>query len=163
MLSQGRFRVKASLSLFGGGAIIVGSMAIEYDKPRPPLPPLKKETPPAVSVAALLAIDEVRLAAGDVPPRMLRQFFEGVLGLKFVEADIDALHFAYQRRRVVVARGAEAGALGLAARDFSEVLVRLRGAGVGYEMLHTDAGLTRQATLRDPAGNWIHLVETRPL
>ena len=147
----------------GGGAIIVGGMGIEYDPPRAALPPLKKETPPVVAVAALLAIDEVRLSAGDIPPRILRQFYEGVLGLKFVEADIEALHFAYQRRRVLVARGAAAGVLGLVARDFSEVLMRLRSAGIGYELVHTDAGLTRQATLRDPAGNWIHLVETRPL
>ena len=78
-------------------------------------------------------------------------------------AEVDALYFAHLQRSVVLLRGAAVGALGLLARDFPEVLVRLRDAGVAYELVHTDSGLTRQAMLRDPAGNWIHLVETRPL
>jgi catechol 2,3-dioxygenase-like lactoylglutathione lyase family enzyme len=138
-------------------------MAIEWEQSGTRLPPLKKETPPLVSVASLLAIAEVHLAAADIPPRLLRNFYEGVLGLKFVSAEADALHYVHQQRQVVVAQGANLGALGLETRDFSEVLVRLRDAGIGYDLLHTDAGLTRQATLRDPAGNWIHLVETRLL
>jgi hypothetical protein len=138
-------------------------MAIEWEHPPTPLPPLKKQAPPVVRVEALLAIAEVRLAAADVPPRILRHFFEGILGLKFIAADGDALYFAHQQRRIIVARGANEGALGVLARDFPEVLVRLRDAGMAYDLLHTDSGLTRQATLRDPAGNWIHLVETRPL
>jgi hypothetical protein len=138
-------------------------MAIEPEPPRPALPPLKKETPPVVPVEALLAVAQVRLAAADIPPRILRQFYEHILGLKFVSADVDGLCFAHQQRSVVLWRGVAEGAMGLLTRDFAEVLVRLRDAGVAYEVLHTDSGLTRQATLRDPAGNWIHLVETRPL
>jgi hypothetical protein len=142
---------------------MVENMAIEPEPSRTPLSPLKKETPPVVPVEALLAIAEVRLAAADVPPRILRQFYEHVLGLRFVAADVDALRFAYQQRSVVLLRGAAEGALGLLTRDFPEVLLRLRDIGMAFELLHTDSGLTRQATLRDPAGNWIHLVETRPL
>lgn len=46
-------------------------------------------------------------------------------------------------------------------RNFGEAMIRLRGRKISYELLHTDSGLTRVAILRDPAGNWIHLLETR--
>ena len=35
------------------------------------------------------------------------------------------------------------------------------GEQPGGEILHGDAGMTRMAFLRDPAGNWVQLVETR--
>jgi hypothetical protein len=112
----------------------------------------------------LLAIGEVRLTAGEVPPGLLKRFYEHVLGLKFVAGDGDGLRFVHNRRQVLLAReGTSYGVLGLQARDFGDVLVKLGEAGIPYELLHTDGGLTRMAMLRDPAGNWVHLVETRAL
>jgi hypothetical protein len=49
------------------------------------------------------------------------------------------------------------------ARDFSDVLLRLRERNIPCDLLHIDAGMTRLAVLRDPAGNWVQLVETRAL
>ena len=126
------------------------------------LPALTAKAPPAVPVEALVAIDEVHLMAGDVPRGAFREFYGEVLALMFVGADEERMCFSHQRRRVVLERGrGEPGRLGLLLKNFSEAMVRLRDKGISYELLHTDAGLTRMAILRDPAGNWVHLVETR--
>jgi len=122
---------------------------------------------PVVSAEILLAIDEVRLCAGAAPRRVLREFYEEVLGLTFVQPNEKAsdgeMRFVYERRRVVLERERkEPGRLGLLVKNFGEALLRLRERGIGYELIHTDGGLTRLALARDPAGNWIHLVETRP-
>jgi predicted enzyme related to lactoylglutathione lyase len=139
-------------------------MPIEWEQDGSKLPPLKQEVPPLMTAEALLAIAEVRLAAGDVPPRILRQFYEHVLGLTFVAGDGEGLRFTHNRRQVILARAnSEIGALGLQVKDFGDVLARLSSAAVPYEVLHTDGGMTREAVLRDPAGNIIQLVETRLL
>jgi hypothetical protein len=136
-------------------------MPLEYDHSNG-LPPLRPERPPAVPVEALVAVSQVRLAASDVPPGILRQFYERVLGLKYLSGDGDGLLFAHGRRQVLLERGRnDAGQIGLIVRFFDDSLIRLRGALVDYELLHTDGGLTRIALLRDPAGNWVQLVETR--
>ena len=140
------------------------AMPIEWEQPGEPLPPLKIQVPPVVPVEALLAVAEVHLAAGDVPPKILRQFYEGVLGLIFLEADGEALRFTHQRRRIVLTRATrEPGRVAFLAKDFSDVLLRLRERNIACELLHIDAGMTRMAVLRDPAGNWVQLVETRAL
>ncbi len=142
------------------------------------LPPLKVPVQPLVSAQTLLAVDEVHLPAGDVPRAALRDFYEKILGLTFIPPESaaaeNALHFAYLRRRVILERptahhthpasavSPEPRRLGLLIRDFSDTLLRLRDRNIPYELLHTDAGLTRTAILKDPAGNWIHLIETRP-
>ncbi len=137
-------------------------MAMEWEHPYTPLPPLKHEVPPVVSVEALIAVAQVRLLAGDAPPRILRQFYEGVLGLKFLETDAEGMHFAQQRRRILLAPGIAApGQVGFLVKNFSDVMLRLRERNIGCEILHGDAGMTRMAFLRDPAGNWVQLVETR--
>ena len=139
-------------------------MPIEWEQSPAPLPPLKIPAPPAVPVEALLAVAEVRLAAGDVPPKILRQFYEGVLGLVFLDADGGGLRFSHQRRTIVLAREARApGHVAFLAKDFSDVLLRLRERNIACDLLHIDSGMTRLAVLRDPAGNWVQLVETRAL
>jgi len=137
-------------------------MPIEWEYPPAGLPPLKIPTPPVAPVEALLAVAEVRLSAGDIPPKLLRQFYEGLLGLQFVDADGGALRFSHQRRTIVLARDAHGpGQVAFLVKDFSDVLLRLRDQGVALDLLHADAGMSRIAILRDPAGNWVQLVETR--
>jgi hypothetical protein len=136
-------------------------MPIEYDQ-SDDMPPLKHDRPPVVPVDALVAIAQVRLADAGVPAGILRQFYEHVLGLRFISSDAEGLRFAHARRHVLLERGrAEVGQVALIVRLFDDALVRLRGALVSYELLHGDGGLTRVAILRDPAGNWVQLVETR--
>ena len=137
-------------------------MPIQWEQPRAPLAPLKIPSPPVAPVEALLAVAEVRLSGGDIPPKMLRQFYEGVLGLRFLDADGDGQRFSHQRRTIVLTRdGREPGQVAFLAKDFSDILLRLREQGISLDLLHADAGMTRMATLRDPAGNWVQLVETR--
>jgi hypothetical protein len=132
------------------------------DTPFDPLAPLQPKAPPLVPVEALLAVGEVTLAAGAVPRGVLREFYVHVLGLTFVWADGDVIQFSHDRRQIRLDRGhAEPGRLGLLTRGFGAAVLRLRGRSVPFEILHTDGGLTRMAYLRDPAGNLIHLVETR--
>lgn len=138
-------------------------MPIEHDPPSSPLPPLKKQAPPVVAPEALAAVGQVTLTAGDIPPRVLRQFYEHVLGVKFVEADIDGLRFEYHRRQIALLRQAPLGNAVFLVKDFSTLLMRLRERTIGYELIHGDAGMTRSAYLRDPANNIIQLVETRAL
>jgi hypothetical protein len=143
------------------GGRYTGGMPIEHEEPRK-LPPLKVQRPPLVPVDALVAVADVRLAASDVPAKVLRHFYEAVIGLKFVEADGERLVFTQHRRRILLERERGVpGQVGFIVRDFGESLLRLRDHSVPYELLHTDAGLTRSALVRDPAGNWLQLVETR--
>jgi len=138
-------------------------MPIEHDPPSSPLPPLKKQTPPIVSPEALAAVAQVTLAAGDIPPRVLRHFYERILGVKFLEADIDGLRFEYHRRQIALLRQAQPGHAVFLVKDFPTLLLRLRDHAIACELIHGDAGMTRLAFLRDPAGNIIQLVETRAL
>ena len=115
-----------------------------------------------VPVEMLVAVGEVTLAAGDVPRGVLREFYEKFLGLVFVAGDGEEIRFRHHQQRILLERGREElGRVGLLIRRFDTALERLRGRGVAYEVLHTDHGLTRTAILRDPAGNWVHLLETR--
>ncbi|MGN6367339.1 MAG: VOC family protein [Phycisphaerae bacterium] len=127
---------------------------------------LKAKAPPMVPVEMLVAVGEVTLAAGDVPRGVLREFYEKFLGLVFVAGEVEdgGVRFRHQQQRIHLDRGREElGRVGLLIRQFDAALQRLRGRGVRYELLHTDNGLTRTAILRDPAGNWVHLLETRGL
>ncbi len=123
---------------------------------------LKGKAPPMVPVEMLVAVGEVTLAAGDVPRGVLREFYEKFLGLVFVSGEEEGVRFRHLQQRIFLERGREElGRVGLLIRRFDTALERLRGRGVPYELLHTDQGLTRTAILRDPAGNWVHLLETR--
>ncbi len=51
------------------------------------------------------------------------------------------------------------GQIGLIIRNFSDAIAKI---GPHCEILHGDTGLCRSAVLRDPAGNLIYLLETRP-
>ena len=137
-------------------------MPIEYDNASP-LPPLKTEKPPVLTPEALAAIGQVTLAAGDVPPRILREFYQQVLGVSFRSADVDTLVFEYHRRVIVLQRQAQPGQAVFLVKDFSDLRLRLRDRAIPHEVIHGDAGLARSAYLRDPAGNIIQLVETRAL
>jgi catechol 2,3-dioxygenase-like lactoylglutathione lyase family enzyme len=80
----------------------------------------------------------------------------------FLDGDGEVLRFSHQRRTIVLARdGRDPGHVAFLAKDFSDVLLRLGAQGIACELLHADAGMTRMAILRDPFGNWVHLVETR--
>jgi len=122
---------------------------------------LMTKVPAAVPAELLLAVAEVTLAAGDVPRRPLRDFYEKILGLTFVAADENVIRFRHHQQRIVLERGAELGKVGLLIRNFGAAMEKLQRAKVSVEVLHTDGGLTRTAMLRDPAGNWVHLLETR--
>jgi len=146
----------------GVGGYSVSTMTIEHDSN---LPPLRVKVPPVVPVDSVLAVGDVTLAAADVPRGILRQFYGEFLGLTFVDAEVEVVRFTQNNRMIRLDRNhAEAGRLALliSSRHFSEVLERLRGRQLPFELIHTDAGLTRLALLRDPALNWIHLMETRP-
>jgi hypothetical protein len=135
-------------------------MAIQFDSN---LPPLHPKVPPAVPIDTLLAIDRVTLTASDVPRGILREFYTRTLGLTFVQATDDLLEFTYLTRQIILDRNMpDPGRLGLLIRGFSDALLRLRERSIHYQLLHTDSGLTRMAIVRDAAGNWIHLLETRP-
>jgi hypothetical protein len=135
-------------------------MSITFDSSLPPLPMVP---PPVVPIDALLAVETVTLAAADVPRGVLREFYTVLLGLAFVEADQRTVRFVHQNRHIHLDRDFPGpGQCALVIRNFSEALVGLRERHVSHEVLHSDAGLSRTAILRDPAGNWIHLVETRP-
>lgn len=137
-------------------------MTIQHDND---LPPLHPKPAPVVPVDSLMAVGDVTLAASDVPRGILRQFYGSILGLTFVDAEIEFLQFTQNNRMIRLDRNhPESGRLALliSSRHFSDVLERLRARQIGYELIHTDAGLTRLALLRDPALNWIHLMETRP-
>ncbi len=125
------------------------------------LPPLVVKVPPMVPVETLVTVGRVTLAAGDVARGVLKKFYTEVLGLTFVEWTEEAVRFRHQQREVVLERGAELARAGLMIRGFGGALMKLRENKVGYELLHTDGGLTRTAIVRDPVGNWIHLLETR--
>ena len=127
-----------------------------------PFKTLRPKPAPAISVEALAAVGQVRLMASDVPRGILRQFYEGVIGLTFVPTEGDDVLFRQLRREVLLERGrTELGRAAFIIRQFDDSLVRLRDRHISHEVLHTDSGLTRMAIARDPAGNWIHLVETR--
>src|SRR4051812_42537141 len=83
--------------------VILTPMPIEHEEPRK-LPPLKVQRPPLVPVDALIAVADVRLWASDVPVKALRNFYEGVMGLKFEEGDADRLVFTQHRRKILLVR-----------------------------------------------------------
>jgi len=128
------------------------------------LPPLTPRLAPLVPVETLVAVGVVVLKAGEVPREKLREFYERVIGLQYLDADASAIRFRYQQREVILDRKRPTGGrLGLAVRGFSEMLVRLHDNGVAFELVHTDVGMTRTAMVHDPAGNWVQLVEVRPI
>ena len=138
-------------------------MAFESDGTGP-LPPLRVQGAPGIPVETLLSVESVTLGAGDVPWGILREFYRRVLGLKVVGEDGERLRMRHVNRGVVLERGyAGVGQLGLLVRNFSDALTVLKQRQVAHQILHGDAGFSRTAILRDPAGNWVHLVETRPL
>jgi catechol-2,3-dioxygenase len=115
-----------------------------------------------VPVETLVTVGQITLTAGDAPRGLLKEFYTRILGLTFVEATQDFLRFRHHQREVVLTLDREApGRAGLMIRNFGEAILRLRSRKLHFEVLHTDGGLTRVAIVRDPAGNWIHLLETR--
>ncbi len=55
------------------------------------------------------------------------------------------------------------GHLMLCITDFDDAMATLRAWRHRPEIYHQDMGLCRGAVFRDPMGNFIHLIETRPL
>jgi hypothetical protein len=126
------------------------------------LSPLKVPVPAMVPVETLVTIGKITLSAGDVPAGVLRNFYTQVLGLVFVGSGEGGLRFRHHQREIELSREQrEPGRAGLMIQGFGRALLRLQSAKIGYELMHTDSGLTRTAIVRDPAGNWIHLLETR--
>jgi catechol 2,3-dioxygenase-like lactoylglutathione lyase family enzyme len=143
-------------------------MNIRFDIPGD-VASLRPKPPPAVQVEALLAIANITLTAADVPRGILLEFYTTILGLVHVRgesASPDAnIRFSNNNRTITLERDrVEPGHLALLVRGsaYTDCLLRLRDRRIAHDLLHADAGLTRIAHFRDPAGNWIHLLETRP-
>ena len=138
---------------------------------RPWAKPLCVPVIPAAPAEQVVAVETVLLAAGDVPRGVLRSFYERVVGLRPAaspEETIDGaemdLRFKHRKRELLLSRQRkEPGRVRLLVRNLSDAMARLKTRGVGYEVLHSDAGMMRTLVVRDPAGNWIELHETRPL
>lgn len=128
------------------------------------LQPLSTRPTPLAPAETIVAVNTVVLAARDIPRNVLRRFYEHVLGLDFILSDDDEnIRFKHMRREVLLSRRRELlGTVKLTIRNLSNVLPRLQHARIAHELLHTDDGLNTTAVLRDPAGNWIHLTQTRP-
>lgn len=127
--------------------------------------PISEKRGPLASVQQMLAIDTVYLSVGEAAPRTLRDFYTHVLGLEAVTLDSKTLEFRHGRRRVVLGPpvpGVTFTKLALAVTNFSLLLQGLSSQRTAYELMHFDGGLSRAVLLQDPAGNWIHLLETRP-
>ena len=126
------------------------------------LTPLTAKKPPAVPIDSLIAVGTVHLAARDTPRALLRQFYEGIAGLTYIPSESQDIHFRQRQRRIVLEHDrTDLGRVAFLIRQFDDALLKLRDLGIPTETLHTDGGLTRMAIARDPAGNWVHLVETR--
>jgi len=137
-------------------------MGIEWEQSGSKLPPLKKVVVPVVKVEELTAIAEVRLAAGDVPWGIHRHFYIEVLGMKHAETGADVIVFTYQRRQVALTREMrEPGHAAFTVKEFDEMRMKMRDKHIAYELVHGESGMARMVYVRDPAGNWIHLMETR--
>lgn len=128
------------------------------------LKPLPRHNAPIAPAETIVAVNTVILAAGDIPPRILRRFYEKVLGLDFILSDDpDTLRFKHLRREILLSRQAKRlGTVRLLVRNVTDLLPKLRDAHIHYELIHPDDGLTTTIMLRDPAGNWIHLHQSRP-
>jgi hypothetical protein len=128
------------------------------------LKPLPRHSGPLVPAETIIAVNTVVLAARDIPAGILRRFYEKVLGLDFLLSDDpDILRFKHLRREILLSRQAQRlGTARLRVRNLTDVLPKLRDARIHYELLHPDDGLTTTVLLRDPAGNWIHLHQSRP-
>jgi hypothetical protein len=152
-------------------------MSIQWDASGD-LPRLRPKPPPAIAAVEILAVDTVTLFAGAMPVKAIRAWYEGTFGLTFVSVDIDELRFRLEQRAVAVRRIPrpdlpleppspedlpQPGKLFLAVSSFATALALLTEHGVSYELLHTESGLARMAIVADPAGNWIYLVERRPV
>ena len=139
------------------------------DEP-PSRAPVRDDFPrrvPPVDAQALLSIDTVTLPARDVPALTLRRFYAGILGLSY-EGPLEEGGLAFRQglRSIRLVRDGASdarGRLGLAVRRFDQALDTLHQQRVRYDLHRTDGGLSRWLLLRDPAGNWIYLYETRPL
>ncbi|HVX86170.1 MAG TPA: hypothetical protein VH253_15410 [Phycisphaerae bacterium] len=128
------------------------------------LEPLKSRPAPLVPAETIVAVNTVVLAAGDIPRGILRRFYGHVLGLDFIISDDDEnIRFKHLRREVLLSRRHQLlGTVKLTVRNIGNILPRLKHARIAHELLHTHDGLNTTAVLRDPAGNWVHLAETRP-
>ena len=127
------------------------------------LQPLLKRPPALIPSETIVAVNTVLLSAGEVPPGILRRFYERVLGLDHLASDEpDTLRFKHLRREVMLSRQTKRiGTLKLTLRHLEDVLPKLRVARIAYELLHTDDGLSTKALLREPAGNLVYLHESR--
>jgi hypothetical protein len=128
------------------------------------LKPLAPKIAPLAPAETIVAVNTVVLAANDIPRGIFRRFYERVLGLDYIVSDDpDNIRFKHLRRELLLSRQHKSqGTVKLRVRNIREVLPRLRDAHLPYELLHTDDGLNLTIMLRDPAGNWIYLQETRP-
>ncbi len=135
-------------------------MTIQWDSSQPGQR-LTAKPAPALAVEALAAVGQVHLMAGDIPGGILRRFYEGIIGFTFIPTEGPDLLFRQLRREILLQRDrTEPGHAAFLIRQFEDALVHLRERQIPYELLHTDGGLCRMTIARDPAGNWIHLVET---
>jgi hypothetical protein len=127
-----------------------------------PLQPLSPRKPPVAEVRQVVAVAPVHLTARGVPRGHLVRFYTHTLGLRRVsEAAPGLLAFRHERQNVLLSPDFEAGRLLLAVTSFSQLCRRLTDERVAFEVLRTDTGLSREALVKDPAGNLIHLMETR--
>jgi catechol 2,3-dioxygenase-like lactoylglutathione lyase family enzyme len=123
-----------------------------------------------VPAEAVVAVETVLLAAGDCPRGILRAFYERILGLKCVPTDThdpdlnSDVRFKHCNRELLLSRERkDPGHVRLLVRNLGDAMIRLKDRGLSFDVLHGDSGLMRTVIVRDPAGNWIELQETRPL
>ena len=127
---------------------------------------------------SIRAVGTVTLFSGEQSVTAVRAWYEGKMGLKFVQADVDEICFVFELRNVAVKRTMRPelllaapdplqephiGKLFLAVKNFRAALARLAEHCVQCEMLHAEEGMARMAYVADPAGNWNYLIETRTM
>ena len=148
-------------------------MTIEIDS-QGSLPPLRPRKEPLITVTEILAVDTIHLTAGDVPTKTLCAFYVAILGFAIDPPGSADLAFKFDKFRIELVHASPAalepatplsspGRLMLLIRQFDTAMRVLSDQKIPYDLLHYDLGLARAATLFDPAGNFVMLIEARSL
>lgn len=150
-------------------------MTIEIDGDNSGLPPLKPKKEPLIAVTEIIAVDTEHLVGGEVPVRKLLRFYVDMLGLAIDEPRAADMALRHEKLRVEFVRTHAAamtasgedlertGKLMLHIRQFDTALRVLDDEQIAYEQVHHEMGMCRAATLFDPAGNLVMLMELRTL
>jgi hypothetical protein len=152
------------------------------------LPPLKVKKEPLIAVDEILAVDTVRLGLRNGTKTDVCWFYEEVLGLPREEKGEAEMAYRVGKIRVEMRLGtspADVGGMSAGGPEgvgtspavvgsvsgrilflihqFDTALRGLSEQRIAFEYLHYDLGLCRAASLVDPSGNQVFLIETRKL